>query len=71
MRRLHGTRRGRETGPPAASLSERFSEPFSFATYARYRIRNGIRHTEALAGRRHRPYVPNERLRYMLTGYPT
>ena len=32
----------------------------------KHRIRHGIRHTEALAGRRHRPHVPNERLRYML-----
>ena len=39
------------------------------STYARYRIRHGIRHTEALAGRHHRPYVSNERLRYMLIGY--
>ena len=38
-------------------------------TYARYRIRHGIRHTKALAGRRHRPYVSNERLRYILIGY--
>ena len=39
------------------------------STYARYRIRHGIRHTEALARRHHRPYVPNERLRYMRIGY--
>ena len=30
---------------------------------------NGIRHVEALAGRRHRPHVANERLRNMLIGY--
>ena len=32
-------------------------------------MRHDIRHTEAAAGRRHRPYVPNERLRYILIGY--
>ncbi len=39
------------------------------STYVRYRIRHGMRHTEALAGRHHRPHVPNECLRYMLIGY--
>ena len=39
------------------------------STYARYRIRRSIRYTAALAGRRHRPYIPNERLRYTLIGY--
>ena len=58
-----------KTGRTPAGLSERFSEPFSFATYARYRIRDGIRHTETLAGRHHRPHVSNERLRYMRIGY--
>ena len=28
-----------------------------------------MRYTVALAGRRPRPHVPNERLRYMLIGY--
>ena len=39
------------------------------STYARHRIRHGIRYTAALAGRRPRPPVPNERLRHMLIGY--
>ena len=39
------------------------------STYARHRIRHGIRHTQALAGRCHRPYVSNERLRCMRIGY--
>ena len=39
------------------------------STSARHRIRHGIRHTAALAGRRPRPPVPNERLRHMLIGY--
>ena len=39
------------------------------ATYARHRIRHGIRHTEEPAGRRLRPHVPNPRLRHMLIGY--
>ena len=39
------------------------------STYARYRIRHGIRHMRALAGSRQRPHVPNDRLRYMLIGY--
>ena len=38
-------------------------------TYARYRIRHGIRNTEALRGRRPPPYVSNEDLRYMRIGY--
>ena len=32
-------------------------------------LRHGIRHTEPLAGRRQRPYVSNERLRYIRIGY--
>ena len=32
------------------------------------RISHRIRHTEALAGRRHLPHASNERLRYMLKG---
>ena len=39
------------------------------STYARHRIRHGIRHTAARAGRRHCPSVANERLRHMLIGY--
>ena len=39
------------------------------STYARHRIRHGIRHREVLAGRRPRPHVPNARLRHMLIGY--
>ena len=35
------------------------------STYARHRIRHDIRHTAALAGRRHRTHVQNERLRHM------
>ncbi len=35
----------------------------TLSTYANHRIRHGIRHTAALAGRRHRPPVPNDRLR--------
>ena len=35
------------------------------STYARHRIRHGIRHTAARAGRRPRPRVPNDRLRHM------
>ena len=38
-------------------------------TYARHRIRHGIRHTAALAGRRPRPHVANDRLRHVLIGY--
>ena len=41
----------------------------TLSTYANHRIRHGIRHTAALAGRRPRPPVPNERLRHMLIGY--
>ena len=37
--------------------------------YATHRIRHGIRCTEAIAGRRNTPHVPNLRLRYMLIGY--
>ena len=33
------------------------------STYVRHRIRHRIRHAAALAGRRPRPYVPNDRLR--------
>ena len=39
------------------------------STSARHRIRYGIRHTAALAWRRFRPCVANDRLRHMLTGY--
>ena len=39
------------------------------STYARHRIRHGIRHTAARAGRRPRRSVPNGRLRHMLIGY--
>ena len=35
------------------------------STYARHRIRHGLRHTAARAGRRPRPSVPNDRLRHM------
>ena len=35
------------------------------STYARHRIRHGIRHTAALAGRDLRPCVANDRLRHM------
>ena len=38
------------------------------STYARHGIRHGIRHTAALAGRRTRPPVANDRLRHMLIG---
>ena len=38
-------------------------------TYVRHRIRHGIRHTAALAGRRPRPSVANGRLRHRLIGY--
>ena len=41
----------------------------SRSTYARHRIRYGLRHTAALAGRRDRPSVPNDRLRHRLIGY--
>ena len=40
----------------------------TLSTYANHRIRHGIRHTAALAGRRPRPPVPNDRLRYMRMG---
>ena len=39
------------------------------STYARHRIRHGIRHTAARAGRRHCPPVANGRLRHRLIGY--
>ena len=39
------------------------------STYARQRIRHGIRHTAARVGRCPRPSVPNDRLRHMLIGY--
>ena len=38
-------------------------------TYAKLRMRHGIRYTVALAGKPPRPHVPNERLRHMLIGY--
>ena len=38
------------------------------STSARHRIRHGIRHTAARAGRRHRRCVANGRLRHMLIG---
>ena len=38
-------------------------------TYARHRIRHGIRHASALAGRGLRPCVSNGRLRHTLIGY--
>ena len=41
----------------------------TLSTSANHRIRHGIRHTVALAGRRHRPRVPNGRLRHRLIGY--
>ena len=39
------------------------------STYARHRIRHGIQHTAARAGRRSRPPVLTGRLRYRLIGY--
>ena len=39
------------------------------STYARHRIRHGIRHAAARAWRRSHPCVANDRLRYMLIGY--
>ena len=39
------------------------------STSARHRIRHGLRHTSALAGRRLCPCIANGRLRYMLIGY--
>ena len=39
------------------------------STYARHRIRHGIRHTAALAGRHPRPDVANGRFRHRLIGY--
>ena len=47
------------TVPPALDCS----------TSARHRIRHGIRHTAALAGRGLRPSVANDCLRYMRIGY--
>ena len=38
-------------------------------TYAKHRMRDGIRHTAARAGRRPRRCVANGRLRHMLIGY--
>ena len=38
-------------------------------TYAKHRMRHGIRHMEALAGKPPRSHVPNDRLRHMLIGY--
>ena len=38
------------------------------STFARHRIRHGIRHTAALAGRGLRPHVANGRLRHRLIG---
>ena len=38
------------------------------STYARHRIRHGLRHTAALAGRHPRPDVANGRLRHMRIG---
>ena len=38
------------------------------ATYARHRIRHGMRHTAALSGRRPRPPVANDRLRHRRIG---
>ena len=42
---------------------------FFRSTFARHRIRHGIRHTAARKGRRPCPCVANGRLRYMLIGY--
>ena len=42
---------------------------FFHLTYAKHRMRHGIRYMEAFAGSRQRPHVPNDRLRYMLIGY--
>ena len=54
----------------SAGLSERFLRAILFlSTYARHRIRHGIRHTEEPAGTRLHPHVPNPRLRHMLIGY--
>ena len=39
------------------------------STFARHRIRHGIRHTAAGAGRRPRPCIANGRLRHILIGY--
>ena len=39
------------------------------STSARHRIRHGIRHTAARAGRRSRLSVPNNRLRHVRIGY--
>ena len=73
-----GGRDGQHAGhcSPTA-LNQRTNAPGEFgardwhtrSTYARHRIRHGIRHTAALVGRRPCPHVPNDRLRYMLIGY--
>ena len=57
----------RLTAPPA-------SNPFLHAmlfrlTYAKHRMRHGIRYLEALAGKPPGSHVLNDRLRYMLIGY--
>ena len=55
-----------KTGPPVAGFVRTGLRAMRFrSTYARHRIRHGIRHTAARAGRRPRPHVLNGRLRYM------
>ena len=59
-----------KTGPTAARRVSMGLRAMLFrSTYARHRIRHGIRHTVARAGRRPCPCVANGRLRHILIGY--
>ena len=58
-----------KTGLTSAGLVSTVLRAMLFcSTSARHRIRHGIRHTAARAGRRPRPCVANGRLRHMLIG---
>ena len=55
----------RPFNPPSAFGARHWH---TLSTYARHRIRHGIRYTAARAGRRSRQHVQNDRLRHRLIG---
>ena len=62
-------RKGKQGRPLPACSSTGLRAMLFRTTYARLRIRHGIRHTAARAGRGLCPCVANGRLRHMLIGY--
>ena len=64
-RRRSASRGGRENRADRCRLVSTGLRAMLFrSTSARHRIRHGIRHTAARAGRRHRLFVANDRLRH-------